>query len=59
LSAGAKAKSVTNNLPILSVLALVILFNYLTVRVLPAVPDGMNDYLILCELIVYYEISND
>jgi hypothetical protein len=53
------AKLVTNLLILLSVLALVILFNYLTIRVLSTVPHGMNNYLILCELIVEYEISND
>ena len=43
----------------LAVLAIDILFNYLTVRALPAVPNGMNNNLMLCELIVDYEISND
>jgi hypothetical protein len=50
------SRAAGNNLPILSVLALVILFNDLTVRVLSAVPDGVDDDLIISNLIVDYII---
>jgi len=57
------AKNVTQPagglLILLSVLALVILLNYFTVRVLSAVPKYMNFDLILRELKVDYEISDD
>ena len=59
LRAESKAKSVTNNLPILSVLALVLLFNYLTVRVLSAVPDCMYYDFVLSNLIVDYVIFDN
>jgi hypothetical protein len=55
--AGVKAKTVTNNLPILSVLALVLLY-YFTIWVLSAVPDSVNNNLIFSDLIINNVVLN-
>lgn len=55
----ASSKKVTNLLILLSVLALVILFNYFTGRVLSRVPNRVNDNFVVSYLVIDNVSIND
>ena len=52
------AKTVTSNLPLFSVLALVFLFYYQIVWVLTRIPNGMDNYSVIGDLVVNNKVSN-